>query len=235
VFVNSQVSSHVSFGSSNSKNIFAHTLNVYATDRLGFFAILQFRGHEAWTRFFASSLEERLRYTPSDCFETFPFPADWETEGELERVGREYFDYRAGLMGERGEGLTKTYNRFHNPEETDPGTLRLRELHGAMDAAVLRAYGWGDLVDAGRTACAFVPDFYDEAEEGGDPVPRSLRYRWSDATRDEVLARLLALNAQRAAEESTAAPASTPTPSGPRRGRAAQPELLPPPQGDLFA
>ena len=77
----------------------------------------------------------------------------------------------------------------------------LRELHGAMDAAVLRAYGWADLVDAGRTECDFVPDYYEEPAEGGDPVPKSVRYRWSDATRDEVLARLLALNAERAAAE----------------------------------
>ena len=27
-----------------------------------------------------SSMKDDLRYTPSDCFETFPFPEDWETE-----------------------------------------------------------------------------------------------------------------------------------------------------------
>jgi hypothetical protein len=168
-------------------------------------------------------MKDDLAYTPTTCFETFPFPLGWEADAELERVGREYYEYRAGLMVERGEGLTKTYNRFHRPEETDPGTLRLRELHGAMDAAVLRAYGWGDLVDSGRTECAFVPDYYEEPEDGGEPVPKSVRYRWSDATRDEVLARLLALNAERAAEEAAAATASTPTPARTLRGRPAQP------------
>jgi hypothetical protein len=218
VLVNSQVSSHVSFGFANARTVFGHTLNVYSTEQHGFFAILQFRGHEAWARFFASSMKDDLRYTPTDCFETFPFPAGWEEDGELERVGREYYEYRAALMVERGEGLTKTYNRFHAPEETDPGTLRLRELHGAMDAAVLRAYGWSDLVDAGRTACEFVPDYYEEPEDGGDPVPKSVRYRWSDATRDEVLARLLALNAERAAQESAAAhSAAGKTPAEARR------------------
>ena len=39
------------------------------------FGVLQCRIHEAWARFFGSSLKDRLRYTPSDCFETFPFPA----------------------------------------------------------------------------------------------------------------------------------------------------------------
>lgn len=235
VLVTARVNNHLGISFLHKPVVVSEQLVAFASESCSLLTLLQTRPHEAWARFFASSMKDDLRYTPSDCFETFPFPADWETDGELERVGREYYEYRAALMGERGEGLTKTYNRFHAPEDTDPGTLRLRELHAAMDAAVLRAYGWGDLVDAGRTACAFVPDYYEEAEEGGDPVPRSLRYRWSDATRDEVLARLLALNAQRAAEESAAAPASTPTPSRPRRGRAAQPELLPPPQGDLFA
>ena len=36
--------------------------------------ILQSRPHELWARFFGSSMKDDLRYTPSDCFETFPFP-----------------------------------------------------------------------------------------------------------------------------------------------------------------
>lgn len=216
-------SSHMAFGFVPSGTIVPGPHNVFPFDTFSPFCVLQCRSHEVWTRFFASSLEDRLRYTPSDCFETFPFPRNWETDEDLEQVGREYYEYRAALMVERGEGLTKTYNRFHAPEETDPGMLRLRELHGAMDAAVLRAYGWGDLVDAGRTACEFVPDYYEEPEDGGDPVPKSVRYRWSDATRDEVLARLLALNAERAAEEASATAAATSAPARARRGHPAQP------------
>ena len=34
------------------------------------FAVLQSRTHEVWARFFSSTLEDRLQYTPSDCFET---------------------------------------------------------------------------------------------------------------------------------------------------------------------
>jgi hypothetical protein len=43
------------------------------------FGVLQSRTHETWARFFGSSLKDDLRYTASDCFETFPFPPDWET------------------------------------------------------------------------------------------------------------------------------------------------------------
>ena len=45
---------------------------------------LQSRIHEAWTRFFVSTFEDRLRYTPSRCFETFPFPEALDADPELE-------------------------------------------------------------------------------------------------------------------------------------------------------
>src|SRR5262249_27094672 len=48
------------------------------------FAALQNRVHEVWTRTFASSLEDRLRYTASDCFETFPFPEGFHTAPDLQ-------------------------------------------------------------------------------------------------------------------------------------------------------
>jgi hypothetical protein len=65
-----------------------------------------------------------------------------------------------------------------------------------MDRAVLDAYGWSDI----PTDCDFFPDYVEEDEDGNE-VPKSIRYRWPDEVRDEVLARLLALNAERHAEE----------------------------------
>ena len=32
-------------------------------------------------------------------------------------------------MVRNNEGLTKTYNRFHDPDERNPEILKLRELH----------------------------------------------------------------------------------------------------------
>ena len=65
-----------------------------------------------------------------------------------------------------------------------------------MDRAVLDAYGWTDV----PTECAFLLDYeIDEATWGGKRKP--YRYRWSDTVRDEVLARLLTLNAERGAAE----------------------------------
>ena len=68
-----------------------------------------------------------------------------------------------------------------------------------MDRAVLDAYGWTDI----PTDCEFLLDYeVDEEESSREKKPR--RYRWPDEVRDEVLARLLELNAQRAAQEALA-------------------------------
>ena len=44
--------------------------------------------------------------------------------------------FRSELMIANNEGLTSTYNRFHDPAETSPAHLQLRELHTSMDQAV---------------------------------------------------------------------------------------------------
>jgi hypothetical protein len=115
-------------------------------------------------------------------------------------------------MVRNNEGLTKTYNRFHDPEERSPDILELRRLHAAMDRAVLDAYGWPEI----PTACEFLLDYEEdeeaESETGGKTKRKKkkpYRYRWPDEVRDEVLAKLLALNAERAAEEGRGGSRST--------------------------
>jgi hypothetical protein len=204
VLVNAQVSSYILFAEQPTNRIFAHTLNIFALPPAPAIAVLQSRVHELWARFFGSSLEERFRYTPSDCFETFPFPPAWDSDDRLRLTGGIYHSFRADLMVRNSEGLTKTYNRFHDPEERNPDILRLRELHDAMDRAVLDAYGWGDL----QPKCEFLLEYEDE--DSADEVRPSKRkkpwrYRWPDALRDEVLARLLVLNQECAREEALSA------------------------------
>ncbi len=138
-------------------------------------------------------MKDDLRYTPSDCFETFPFPQGFDTDPALEAAGRAYHDHRAAVMVARNEGMTKTYNRFHDPDERGEDIVTLRALHAEMDRAVLRAYGWDDL------AAGAEPIFLDETNE--DDHTYQGRLFWPSAFRDEVLARLLALNAERHAEE----------------------------------
>jgi len=178
--------------------VFSHALVVITNPRYSNFACLQGNVHEIWVRMLASSLEDRLRYTPSDCFETFPFPVNYECGSALEASGREYYEFRASLMTRNNQGLTKTYNRLHDPGEMSSDIVELRRLHDAMDRAVLDAYGWTDL----QPVCDFFPEFDEEEdEEESTRKKKRYRYRWPDEIRDDVLARLLVLNQQRYEEE----------------------------------
>jgi hypothetical protein len=146
------------------------------------FTLLQSGVHEIWAREYSSSLRSDMQYTPSDCFETFPFP---ESMDDLEEIGAAYYAHRQGIMLGRQEGLTKTYNRMHDAGEMAGDIARLRELHAAMDRAVALAYGWGDL-DLGH---------------GFHQTKQGMRFTISPAARREVLARLLRLNHARYAAE----------------------------------
>lgn len=193
IATNCGASPHLSFARLQTNMTYAQTLAVFATEEMSVFASLQSRPHEVWTRFFASSMKDDLRYTPSDCFETFPFPPDFEAAPVLEVAGYTYHDYRAALMVARNEGMTKTYNRFHDRDERARDIEGLRDLHAKMDRAVLLAYGWDDL--AARAEAQWLDD-------GNEPEHvYQGRLFWPSAFRDEVLSRLLSLNAERADAE----------------------------------
>ena len=49
-------------------------LYIFARDDDFFFGVLHSRFHEVWSLKQGSRLETRPRYTPTTCFETFPFP-----------------------------------------------------------------------------------------------------------------------------------------------------------------
>ena len=212
VLVNALYGTHLAFVMMPTRVVFSNKINVTAFDSFGAFATLQCRVHETWARAFSSTLKDDLAYTPSDCFDTFPFPMHFEVYDPSADAGKEYYEYRAGLMVRNNEGLTKTYNRFHDPDERSSDILRLRDLHAAMDRAVLDAYRWTDL----QPTCEFILDYDDEADDDGEPATgrarrKPWRYRWPDEFRDTVLARLLELNQQRAAAERLAGGNATPT------------------------
>src|SRR5439155_21034255 len=127
--------------------------------------------HEAWARFLSSSMKDDLRYAPSDCFETFPFPE--VLPQPLEEAGRACYAWRADLMSRTDQGLTDIYNRFHDPLERDADIVKLREFHAAMDRAVLDAYDWLRI----PTGCDFFPE-HDEASEdvSDESLSRKVRY-----------------------------------------------------------
>jgi hypothetical protein len=196
------VSKYRSFAFLPANYVYDQRLVVFPLPSFQHFAVLQSNPHIFWSLFFGVTLEDRPVYTPTDCFETFPFPVNFETSTMLDQAGRLYYEFRANLMVKNNQGLTQTYNRFHSPDEQDPGILKLRHLHAAIDREVLDAYGWSDI----QPTSTFLLDYQDEVDEEISTHHRKKpwRYRWHNEIRDEVLARLLDLNRVRGEEEQLA-------------------------------
>lgn len=192
VLVCSSISKYLCFVFAPSSAIYSHNVTVFAEESFGFFSLIQSSIHEEWVRFTSSTLEERLGYRSSDCFDTFPFPVDWRHDTNLSSAGEQFYEKRKLFMLENEVGLTKFYNAFHSPEEDRKEILELRALREAMDKAVLQSYGWNGL----NIAYSFQQDF--EVEDGKS-IP--WRLSWSSETRDEILGRLLALNKERHQQE----------------------------------
>jgi hypothetical protein len=171
--------------------VFSDGVIAFASDADGVFAILASAFHAAWAEEYTSTLETRLRYTVADAFETFAFPeggfltSDRGGTGPLKKYGRALHEHRMSVMNRRSEGITKTYNRYHSPEEAASDIQKLRDLHVEMDKAVATAYGWDDL----------------GLGHGFHETKQGVRFTISEPARREVLARLLKLNHERYAEE----------------------------------
>lgn len=180
-----QISKHLSLAFIEKGVVVSNRMVLILLDGFDDFSVLQSEVHRAWAVLLGSSLEDRLSYT-TDCFDSFPRPQVQATSTSLTETGVRYYAHRRKLMLLREEGLTKTYNRFHNPDERSLDILELRHLHVAVDRAVLDAYGWTDIHP--------VYDFREQLDE-------SIRLTWAEDTRDEVLARLLELNRVMAAKE----------------------------------
>jgi hypothetical protein len=162
--------------------ILKHKLVVFPSNDYGLFAILQSDIHSVWAWRWGLRRKRDLVYSPKRCAATFPLPLI--SQG-LSDIAESYYDIRQSIMQSLQEGLTQTYNRFHNPKETAADIAKLRRLHVEMDQAVVAAYGWEDL----------------ELRHGFHETKQGLRYTISEAARCEVLDRLLKLNHQRYAEE----------------------------------
>ena len=128
-----------------------HQLIAFARSDDYFFGVLHSRAHELWARGTGTQLREvtsGFRYTPTTCFETFPFPAPSpEQRAAIEVAARELNELREtwlnpeGLVGEK-ELKKLTLTNLYNERPT-----WLRNAHAELDAAVFAAYGWNDEPD----------------------------------------------------------------------------------------
>lgn len=169
----------------DAQQAFTSALGVFGTESYADQAALSSSAHQIWAMTYGSTLDTRVRYTPSDVFETFPLPGSTEPLG---MVGRVLDEERREIMIRRDLGLTKLYNRINDrtlADGGDPDVARLRAVHIELDEVVMEAYGWSDIrLDHGFHA-------YRQIE----------RWTMSPAARAEILDRLLEENHKRAAVE----------------------------------
>ena len=137
-----------------------------------FFGVLHSHAHEVWSLRMGTSLEDRPRYTPTTCFETFPLP--WSPGTEPVN------DSRVIEIGVAAKALDDLRRSWLDPEGASDAELKKRTLtnlynarptwlanaHARLDRAVWEAYGWSD----------------------GDP---------NSVPEDVILSRLLGLNIER--------------------------------------
>ena len=165
-----------------SEQVFDQQCVVFARNDVGSMAILSSSAHAIWVIRYTSTQETRIRYLPSNVFLTLPLPAQTP---ELEALGQQLNENRRELMLSRAWGLTKTYKRVHNPDIHEPAVQELRDIHVAIDEAVMRAYGWDDLA----------------LKIGHHPTKIGIRWTVSKEARFELLDRLLEENHRRYALE----------------------------------
>jgi len=115
-----QVAKHRVFSWLTNGLLPSHQLTVLARGDDYFFGVLQSAMHCMWSLELGTQLEDRPRYTPSTCLETFPFP--WSP-------GKEDVRHTAhGAISSAAKELNDLRERWLNPPEW------LEPLEGKVDA-----------------------------------------------------------------------------------------------------
>ncbi|MDP9316375.1 MAG: class I SAM-dependent DNA methyltransferase, partial [Chloroflexota bacterium] len=152
-------------------------LIVIARDDDYSFGVLHSRPHELWGEATGTQLREAesgKRYTPTTTFETFPFPSVLGQECKN--------DPRIKAISTTAQELVEKRDRWLNPEGADEVELKKRTLTKLYNER---------------------PTWLDLAHKKLDQAVLDA-YGWPhDISDDEILARLLALNLERAAQQGT--------------------------------
>jgi hypothetical protein len=165
-----------------TEQVFAHRLGVVALPTTTRLASLSSVQHELWARKWSSTLEGRLNYSPSDVYETFPFP---DNTARLATAGEALEQAHASAVSTLSIGLTNLYNLVHDESENSPLIEAIRHARVEVDQATTEAYGWTDLV----------------LDHDYHPTQQGQRFTITPDVREEILDRLLELNHARYMEE----------------------------------
>ncbi len=171
------------------------------------FGVLHSRFHELWSLRLGTSLEDRPRYTPTTCFETFPFPAHLTPRDTAEWRGVIPADCPVKAVAEKIAAAAETLNvrreAWLNPPEWVDWVITPEEEKAGFPKRPVAKPGHEAEVKK-RTLTNLYnarPTWLDMAHKELDAAVAEA-YGWADYTPDmsdeEILRRLLALNLERA-------------------------------------
>jgi hypothetical protein len=141
--------------------------------------VLSSRIHTLWTLAAGGTLEDRPIYYKSRCFDPFPFPDASEQQKSVIRDLAERLDAHRKAAQGRGVTITGMYNLLSKLRSGETFTAQERAQHEVAQTEILRQFH--DELDAAVAAA----------------------YGWAvDMPESEVIFNLVALNKERAAEES---------------------------------
>jgi type II restriction/modification system DNA methylase subunit YeeA len=185
-----------------------HALIAFIRSDDYFFGVLHSKVHEVWSLGQGTQLREKesgFRYTPTTCFETFPFPeptpaqeaAIAEAARELDALRQRWLNppewTREEVLDFPGSAGGPWARYVQDADEHGVGTVRYPRLVARDDAR------------AAELAKRTLTNLYNQRPAWLDLAHRKLdaavsaAYGWeTDLPDEEILARLLALNLQRA-------------------------------------
>jgi type II restriction/modification system DNA methylase subunit YeeA len=117
----------------------ADSTNIVASEDFYILGILTAKIHRIWVKAQSSTLEDRIRYTNTTCFETFPFPQT-PTKKIVEKIREtmiKLHEYRTEQMEKKQWGITQLYNNFFTESSS-----QLYKLHQQLDKLAMEAYGF---------------------------------------------------------------------------------------------
>ncbi len=143
--VKPRVSKHMIFVWVDVNTLCNDSNDVFARDDDYAFGVLHSQIHELWARAMGTQLREAesgSRYTPTTCFETFPFPEPIEEQREaIAGAARKLDELRQGWLNPTGVTQSELKKRtLTNLYNTRP--MWLQNIHQQLDNAVADAYGW---------------------------------------------------------------------------------------------
>ena len=229
------VSKHRVFAWMSDPVLADHQLVAFARSDDYFFGVLHSRFHEVWALKQGTRLETRPRYTPTTCFETFPFPdetqADFATmRDRISIAAKELNDLRERWLNPPEWTATKVlefpgtvggpWDRFIDKSEAKPLSGSPEVLIGVVRYPRLVPK---DADSAKKLKDRTLTKLYNERPAWLDFAHKKLdaavaaAYGWpADLSDDDILAKLLELNLARAAAETK----STPKARKPQRTKA---------------